>query len=359
MRRDSVEPNDFTYSILLIASPQISPFQIHAQVIKTCHQQIPSVGMALLAAYTKLGNPSEAFSIFREIKNKDIVAWSAMLAYYARAGDSEGAAKLFLEMTRNSINPNEFTLSSTIDACASPTAAAGQGKQFHVTSIKLGYHDTLCVSTTLVTMYARRGSIENAQGVFDRQSVRDQVSWNSMLMGYAQHGYCKKAFKLFQEMEATGRWEERTKMRKRMDARKVKKEAGCSWIQIKNKVHSFLASDKTHPLSNQIYTKLEDITVRLKQKGYRPNTDYVLHDMDEEHKEAVLAQHSERLAIAFGLMATPRGTPLQIVKNLKVCGDCHNVIKLISDIEEREIVVRDSSRFHHFNRGACSYDDYW
>ncbi|WOK91777.1 pentatricopeptide repeat-containing protein [Canna indica] len=137
MRRDSVEPNDFTYSILLTASPQISPFQIHAQVIKTRHQQIPSAGTALLAAYSKLRNPSEAFSVFRRIKDKDIVAWSAMLACYARAGDSEGAAKLFMEMTRNSINPNEFTLSSAIDACASPTAAAGQGKQFHATSIKV------------------------------------------------------------------------------------------------------------------------------------------------------------------------------------------------------------------------------
>lgn len=480
MRLDAIEPNDFTYSILLTASPQISPFQIHAQVIKTKFQQVPSVGTALLAAYTKLGNTCEAFCVFRGIKEKDIVAWSAMLACYAQAGDSEGAVKLFTEMARKSIGANEFTLSSAIDACASPTASADQGKQFHAISIKLKYENTLCVSTALVTMYARRGSIESAQGVFDRQSVRDQVSWNSMLMGYAQHGYSKKALELFRGIEsrgiemdgitfigviiacthtelveegkkhfesmvhnhhisptvehyacmvdlysragkleeamslikempfpasatvwrtllgacrlhrnvelgelaaeklmslepshsaayvllsnmyaAAGRWAERAKIRKLMDARKVKKEAGCSWIQIKNKVHSFLASDRTHPMSDKIYTKLKDITIRLKEKGYQPNTDYVLHDMEEEHKEVMLAQHSERLAISFGLIATLPGTPLQIVKNLRVCGDCHTVIKLISEIEQREIVIRDSSRFHHFNRGSCSCGDYW
>jgi hypothetical protein len=86
----------------------------------------------------------------------------------------------------------------------------------------------------------------------------------------------------------------------------------------------------------------------------------VLQDIDDEHKEAVLAQHSERLAIAFGLIATPKGSPLLIIKNLRVCGDCHLVIKLIAKIEEREIVVRDSNRFHHFSSdGVCSCGDFW
>jgi hypothetical protein len=106
--------------------------------------------------------------------------------------------------------------------------------------------------------------------------------------------------------------------------------------------------------------KLEDLSTRLKDLGYEPDTSYVLQDIDDEHKEAVLAQHSERLAIAFGLIATPKGSPLLIIKNLRVCGDCHLVIKLIAKIEEREIVVRDSNRFHHFSSdGVCSCGDFW
>lgn len=144
-----------------------------------------------------------------------------------------------------------------------------------------------------------------------------------------------------------------------MGEKKVKKVAGYSWIEVKNKTYTFLAGDVSHPLSNQIYAKLEELSSRLKGAGYHPDTSYVLQDVDEEYKEAILSQHSERLAIAFGLIGTPPGTPLQIVKNLRVCGDCHSVIKLISILEGRDIVVRDSNRFHHFKGGLCSCGDYW
>lgn len=128
---------------------------------------------------------------------------------------------------------------------------------------------------------------------------------------------------------------------------------------MKNKTYTFLAGDVSHPRSNQIYAKLEELSCQLKGAGYQPDTSYVFQDVDEEHKEAILSQHSERLAIAFGLIGTPPGTPLQIVKNLRVCGDCHTVIKLISILEGRDIVVRDSNRFHHFKGGLCSCGDYW
>ncbi|KAE9461348.1 hypothetical protein C3L33_06746, partial [Rhododendron williamsianum] len=480
MRREGVRPNHFTYSTALTAHPTASLFQIHAQVIKTNYEKSPSVGTALLDAYIKIGHTSEAAKVFVLIEEKDIVAWSAMLGGYAQLGDTEGAIKVFLQLAKDGVRPNEFTFCSVVNACASPIAAVEQGKQFHASSIKSGYNNALCVSSALVTMYAKRGNIVSANEVFKRQRERDLVSWNSMISGYAQHGYGKKALKVFEEMRfrkmemdgvtfigvisacthaglvvegeryfnmmvkdhfinptmehyscmvdlysragmlgkamdlinmmpfpagatiwrtllaacrvhlnvdlgklaaenlislqpldsaayvllsnvyaAAGNWKERAKVRKLMDERKVKKEAGYSWIEVKNKTYSFLAGDHSHPLSDQIYLKLEELGIRLKDAGYLPDTNYVLHDVEEEHKEAILSQHSERLAIAFGLIATHSGTPIQIVKNLRVCGDCHTVIKLISLIEVREIIVRDSNRFHHFKGGLCSCGDYW
>lgn len=144
-----------------------------------------------------------------------------------------------------------------------------------------------------------------------------------------------------------------------MDERNVKKQPGYSWIEVKNKTYSFLAGDLSHPMSDLIYSKLEELNNRLSDMGYQPDTNYVLHDVEEEHKAAFLSQHSERLAIAFGLIAKPPGSTIQILKNLRVCGDCHAVIKLISVIEARDIVVRDSNRFHHFKDGLCSCGDYW
>ncbi|KAI4334257.1 hypothetical protein L6164_018968 [Bauhinia variegata] len=480
MRREGVRPNDFTYSAILTAQHTSYISQIHAEVIKTNYEKLSSVGTALLDAYVKVGNVNDAVKVFQLIEAKDVIAWSAMLAGYAKAGETEEAAKIFLQLTKEGIKPNEYTFSSIINACAAPTASVEQGKQFHACAIKTRLNDALCVSSALVTMYAKRGNIESAYEVFKRQGERDLVSWNSMISGYAQHGHAKKALEIFDEMKkqnlemdaitfigvitacthaglvedgqnyinmmvndhhirpttelyscmvdlygragilakamdvingmpfppcatvwrtllsacrvhrnielgklaseklialepqdstayvllsnmyaAAGNWQERTKVRKLMEKRKVKKEAGCSWIEVKNKTYSFLAGDLFHPFSDHIYSKLAELNIRLKDAGYQPDTNCVSHDVEDEHKEAILSQHSERLAIAFGLIATPPEVPIQIVKNLRVCGDCHNFIKLTSLIEERYIIARDSNRFHHFKDGLCSCGDYW
>ncbi|XP_049379291.1 pentatricopeptide repeat-containing protein At2g27610 [Solanum stenotomum] len=480
MKKDGIRPNDFTYSTILAAHPSISLFQVHTEVIKTEYQSSPTVGTALLDAYVKTGDTDEAAKVFEEIDEKDIIAWSAMLSGYAQKGDIQGAIRVFRQLVKDGVSPNEFTFSSVINACVTSMASVEQGKQFHCSAIKSGHSNALCVSSALVTMYAKRGNIESANEIFKRQPERDLVSWNSMISGYAQHGYGRKALKIFEEMRkrnldmdnitfigvisacthagllnegqkyfemmvndfhispkmeiyscmvdlysragmldkamalinkmpfpagaivwrtllaasrvhrnvelgklaaenlislqpqdsaayvllsnlyaATGDWQERAKVRKLMDVRKVKKEIGYSWIEVKNKTYSFMAGDVSHPLSDSIYMKLEELRGRLKDAGYQPDTNYVLHDVEDEHKEAILSRHSERLAIAFGLTAMPPGIPIQIVKNLRVCGDCHTVIKLISKMEGRQIVVRDSNRFHHFKGGLCSCGDYW
>ncbi|KAF6171009.1 hypothetical protein GIB67_028570 [Kingdonia uniflora] len=94
---------------------------------------------------------------------------------------------------------------------------------------------------------------------------------------------------------------------------------------------------------------------KLRLSGYTADTTQVLLNMDEEEKESALYHHSEKIAIAFGLISTKSETLLRVVKNLRVCVDCHSSIKLISKIYNREIIVRDRSRFHHFENGTCSY----
>jgi hypothetical protein len=93
--------------------------------------------------------------------------------------------------------------------------------------------------------------------------------------------------------------------------------------------------------------------------GYVPVTEFVLHDVEEESKVFHLCHHSEKLAIAFGLINTDPGTPLRIMKNLRVCEDCHTSTKFISKLVGRTIMVRDANRFHHFQDGVCSCMDYW
>ncbi|VFQ75581.1 unnamed protein product [Cuscuta campestris] len=479
MRKENVKPNHFTYSTILAAHPTISISQLHCEIIKTNHESSPLVATALLDAYVKTGRIDDASKVFENIQEKDIVARSAMIAGYAQNGDTEQAINVFIRLANEGMIPNEFTFSSVINACTTSASAVEQGKQFHGSSIKFGYDNALCVSSALVTMYAKRGIIESANAIFQRQKERDLVSWNSMIIGYAQHGYAPKALEVFHEMRtknvemdvitfigvisacthtglvnegekyfdfmvkdlqippsmeiyscmvdlygragmmekamslingmpfpagatvwrtvlaacrvhrnvdlgklaaeklislqphdsaayvllsnlhaATGNWQERERVRTMMEQRRVKKETGYSWIVFKNKTYTFTAGDVSHPMSKS-YTKLEELSVRLREAGYEPDTSEVLHDVEEEHKAAILSMHSERLAIAFGLIAMSPGIPIQIVKNLRVCVDCHTVIKLISKIESREIIVRDSNRFHHFKGGVCSCGDFW
>ncbi|KAL0436308.1 UNVERIFIED_CONTAM: Pentatricopeptide repeat-containing protein [Sesamum radiatum] len=417
--------------------------QIHSQVVKSGFVCFDNIRTALMVCYMKgsemddaikmfsvvdiaqtvvswtaviggclqNGKTSDAAKVFKQIEEKDIVAWSAMLVGYAQEEDTEGAVKFFGLLAKEGLKPNEFTFSSILNACATPSAAVEQGKQFHAGSIKFGYNNALMVSSALVTLYAKKGDIQSANEVFKRQQERDLVSWNSMISGlvsegegyfdmmvnnlrisptmeiyscmvdlYSRAGMLDKAMALIDGMPfpagqlfgdsaayvllanlyaASGHWRDRAKVRKLMDERKVKKETGYSWIEVKSKTYSFMAGDVSHPLSDHIYMKLGELSIPLRDAGYQPDTNYVLHDIEEEQKEAILSRHSERLAIAFGLISIPHGIPIRIIKNLRVCGDCHTVIKLISKIEGREIVVRDSNRFHHFSEGLCSCGDYW
>ncbi|KAK3193689.1 hypothetical protein Dsin_024999 [Dipteronia sinensis] len=159
---------------------------------------------------------------------------------------------------------------------------------------------------------------------------------------------------------ASGRWKDVEQVRMKMKGSGLKKTPGCSWIEIGNKLHTFIARDKSHPNSDEIYQKLAQITEKLEiEGGYVPQTKFVLHNVEEEEKVEMLYGHSERLAIAYGLLYLPVGTLIRITKNLRICGDCHTFCKLVSRFFGRELVVRDANRFHHFKDGVCSCGDFW
>ncbi|CAN0879270.1 Pentatricopeptide repeat-containing protein At1g34160 [Linum grandiflorum] len=149
------------------------------------------------------------------------------------------------------------------------------------------------------------------------------------------------------------RWADVGRVRQVMKNKDVKKIPGFSYIEEKGLIHKFYNGD-------EIYEKLEEVRFKMKEFGYMAETSYVLHDIGEEEKENALCLHSEKLAVAFGLVcAEEKGTPIQVIKNLRICGDCHVVMKLVSKIYGREIIVRDRVRFHRFRDGSCSCRDYW
>lgn len=139
----------------------------------------------------------------------------------------------------------------------------------------------------------------------------------------------------------------------------IKKGAGCSWISVKNSVHTFQAKDTSHERNSDIQAMLAKLKGQMKAAGYIANTRLALFDLEEEERESEVWHHSEKIALAFGLCVIPPGVPIRITKNLRICLDCHSAIKFISGITGREIIVRDNNRFHRFKDFDCSCKDYW
>ncbi|CAI0450086.1 unnamed protein product [Linum tenue] len=129
---------------------------------------------------------------------------------------------------------------------------------------------------------------------------------------------------------------------------------------IKDKVHTFMAGERKHPRIMEILLELDRLMEETKKRGvYKPDAGYELHDVEQGKKLELLKHHSEKLAVCFGLMSLPEGIPIRIMKNLRICGDCHSFMKSVSSVESREIIVRDTNRFHHFWNGHCSCNDFW
>lgn len=140
----------------------------------------------------------------------------------------------------------------------------------------------------------------------------------------------------------------------------IKKPPGCSSIEVDGLVHEFIFGDTKHCKSKEIYDMVEEMEAKLKVVGYEPDTKHVLLDIEEEEvKQTSLGHHSEKLAVAFGFISTKPGTTIRVFNNIRMCGDCHSTMKLLSMAYSRDMVIRDSNRFHHIRGGSCSCLDYW
>ncbi|CAN1129114.1 Pentatricopeptide repeat-containing protein At3g22690 [Linum perenne] len=151
---------------------------------------------------------------------------------------------------------------------------------------------------------------------------------------------------------SAGQWNDVAKVRLQMKEQGVQKDPGSSSIQIDGEVYEFTSGTDSRPEMNQIESMLEEMNCRLTDAG-------VLLDVDEAEKQYLLSRHSEKLAMAFSLINTTTTMPIRVMKNLRICSDCHSFAKLVSRVYDREVIIRDNNRFHFFRQGSCSCGDYW
>lgn len=379
---EGVKIDAFTFASVLSACAGITALdqgmQVHTIILKTGFQSDISVENALITMYARCGSIEDARKVFDKILERNVISWTAIITGYAQHGYAKEALNLFEQMRGLGVKPNHITFIGVLSACSHVGLVDEGHRYFASMSHEHGLLPSLEHYACVVDLLGRAGHLDEAEAVINEMPFKpDALVWRTLLGACRIHANIdlgKRAAERLLELEpqepttyvllsnmyaAAGQWDAVAKVRKMMKDRQLTKEAGCSWIEIKNRVHMFFVRDRSHPLTEEIYAKLDELTLQMKKLGYVPDTNFVLHDVEEEQKEQFLWYHSEKLAIAFGLIVTPPGTCIRIFKNLRVCGDCHTATKHISKIVEREIVVRDANRFHHFKDGLCSCGDYW
>ncbi|XAR69448.1 hypothetical protein NMG60_11001028 [Bertholletia excelsa] len=378
---EDLNVNDFTFSSVIRVCGNSTLLELGKQIqglcLKTSYDSSSFVGSSLISMYSKCGVIEGAYHVFNEIPVKNLGMWNAMLIACAQHAHTKKAFHLFKQMEGVGMKPNFITFLCVLYAC-SHAGLVEEGRYYFGLMKEYGIEPGDQHYASMVDLLGRSGKLQEAVSIIMEMPMKPTESvWGALLTGCRIHGDTQLAayaadrvfelgpvssgmhVLLSNAFAAAGRYEEAAKARKMMRDRGLKKETGLSWVEEGNRVHTFAAGDRSHAKAREIYQKLEEMGDEMERAGYVADTSFVLRNVDSKEKNQSIRFHSERLAIAFGLITFPPERPIRVMKNLRVCGDCHTAIKFISKCTSRVIIVRDNNRFHRFEDGKCSCGDYW
>lgn len=376
------EPDGVTMACILPACASLAALErgreIHGYILRHGISAGRNVANAIVDMYVKCGVLVLARSLFDMIPAKDLISWTIMIAGYGMHGFGCDAIATFNDMRQAGIEPDEVSFISVLYACSHSGLVDEGWRFFNMMRYECNIEPKLEHYACMVDLLSRTGNLSEAYRFIEMMPVApDATIWGSLLCGCRIHHEVKLAEKVAEhvfelEPDNTGyyvllanvyaeaeKWEEVKKLREKISRRGLKKNPGCSWIEIKGKVNIFVAGGSSHPHAKKIESLLKRLRLEMKREGYFPKTRYALINADEMEKEVALCGHSEKLAMAFGILSLPAGQTIRVTKNLRVCGDCHEMAKFMSKTARREIVLRDSNRFHHFKDGRCSCRGFW
>ncbi|WOH04952.1 hypothetical protein DCAR_0624364 [Daucus carota subsp. sativus] len=381
MQMGDVCPNYVTLVSVLPAVSRLGALElgkwIHIYALRKGIEIDEVLGSALIDMYSSCGSIIEALEIFESLQHKNVITWNAMINGFAMHGQAKDAINYFWRMEQVGLSASDVTYISVLTAC-SHAGLVTEGKSIFNHMHKVGLEPRIEHYGCMVDLLGRAGLLEEAkQLIFEMPCTADDVILKAFLGACKLHGNIdlgKRVANELMEMSphdsgsyvalsnmyaSLGKWEEVADVRLRMKELDVRKDPGCSWIELDGVVHEFLVEDDSHPRNKEIQYMLKEISKQLSLTGYMSDTKQVFLNIDDDEKASALHYHSEKIALAFGLISTSPKTSLRIFKNLRICYDCHSTMKLISRLYKRKIVIRDRKRFHHFENGSCSCMDYW
>lgn len=384
MQSSGVAPNEFTLTSILTACANLVALDqgrwVHSYINRARINLNDRLLAGLIDMYAKCGEIDWAWRVFNEegISKRTVWPWNAMLSGFAVHGMPGDAVDLFQRMRSEKIAPNKVTFISLLSACSHGSFLDEGRTYFELMKGVYGVDPEIEHYGCMVDLFGRAGLLNEAEEFISLMPISpDFIIWSALLNACRIHRdieRAKRVGRIIKELDpkqvgcqvllaniysGSGQWTGVRSIRNEVEISGSRKTPGWSSIELGGTFHQFLVGDQSHPHTRQIYSFLDELNIKLKKAGYEPELGEVLVDVDEEDKESALSIHSEKLAIAFGLMNTEAGTVIRIVKNLRVCIDCHQATKFISKLYDREIIVRDRVRFHYFKGGSCSCKDYW
>lgn len=375
-------PNSVTMVNVLQACAALTALEqgrlIHGSILRRGLDSILPVISALITMYGRCGKLRLAQLVFDRMEQRDVISWNSLISSYGIHGYGKKAIQIFEEMASNGISPTLVSFISVLGAC-SHAGLVEEGKMLFKSMVeeykmKPSVEHYAC----MVDLLGRANRLDEAVRLIEGMRTEPGPKvWGSLLGACRIHcnvELAERASSRLFKLEPTNAgnyvlladvyaeaklWDEVKRVRKLLEFRGLQKVPGRSWIEVGRKIYSFVSEDELNPHSQQLHALLLKFSMEMKESGYVPQTKIVLYDLNTKEKERILLGHSEKLAVAFGLINSSKGETIRVTKNLRLCEDCHSVTKFISKFTNREILVRDVNRLHHFQDGVCSCGDYW
>ncbi|KAM7277164.1 hypothetical protein ACFE04_019030 [Oxalis oulophora] len=345
-----VKPDTFTLSSVISCCAKLASLchgqVIHGKAFNLGFHNDLLVSSALINMYCKSGAIGDAWSIFSMMPTRNLVSWNSMICGYAQNGEDSKALSLYEQMLEN-VKPDAITFVGVLSACVHSGLVEEGQRYFDSISEIHKMTPTSDHYACMINLFGRsRKTAKILDLIKNMPHEPNSLVWSSLLSVSSSKGdleHAEKAAKHLFRLEPSnaipyimlsnmyascGKWDDVARIRSLMKENNVRKSAAYSWIEIDNTVHRFVSDDRTHPETKLIYEELDRLVKKFQEAGFSPDTKLVLHDVNEDEKFKSICYHSEKLALAFGLIKKPLGgTPIRIMKNIRTCGDCHRFMK--------------------------------
>ncbi|KAI3839728.1 hypothetical protein MKW98_010033 [Papaver atlanticum] len=341
---------------------------IHNHLMKTKLSSETILQNKVLEMYLKCGLVSDAHDLFGKIPARNLTSWDTMIVGLAENGYGEDAIDVFTEFKDAGGRPDGQMFLGVLYACSTLCDIDEGMLHFESMSEVFGIAPSMDHYVGVVKMLGSTGYLEEAFEFIENMPVEPSIDvWEALMNLCRIHGnletgdLCANIVALLDPSRLNVEMKAGlvpVNPSNYVIAEKKKKYLGEKPLGLHNKVLQYRAGDTSHA-DDKIYAHLNTLSAHMKECGYVPELRCALHDVDDESKATGLLAHSEKLACVAGLLSTPARSPMRIIKNLRVCVDCHNALKIISKLVGRLIIARDTKRFHHFAEGACSCNDFW